>query len=467
MVLSSRSDHTGDVMGSWRTAEGAPFPLGCSWVREDSAYNFAIISTSATAVRIRLFSSTNLSTPVFALNLDPLGNKSENTWHCRISATQLGSARYYSLQADSDPAVTGAGYLFALGTELLDPYARGVFFPPGFRFGDPGGPPMLAVPPDQTAQPFDWGNSDWPLHEADLLIYELHVRGFTNNANSGVPAEHAGKYLGVIDKIPYLKRLGVTAVELMPVFCFDPGSPGWGYMPINVFYPHPSYASAPDKAVTEFRQMVKALHEAGIEVILDVVFNHTAEGNQQGPTFGLKALDNTGYYLTSGSPPTGYQDYSGCGNSLDAASPITRRLILDALRYWVTEMHVDGFRFDLGSVLARKPDGSYDLSDPPIFAELAADPTLADTRFIAEPWDTGGDLVGRSFPGLNWMQWSFLGRSGNAWSTWSNFNQGSRFCPARRLGTVSTVKAAGSRPDRTSAQASGVATPAPGRARGQ
>ena len=392
-------------MASWRTTEGAPSPLGCTWVPQDSAYNFAILSSTATAIRIRLFAA-DPTTPVFTLSLDPLTNKSENTWHARITAAQAAGALYYALQADSDPAITGAGTLVALGTDLLDPYARQIHFPPGFQFGVPGSPPMLATLPSRTPEQFDWGTAPWPTHEADLIIYELHVRGFTNNPNSGVPPAHAGKYLGVIDKIPYLQHLGITAVELMPIFCFDPGSAGWGYMPINVFTPHPAYATDPANAVTEFRQMVKALHEAGIEVILDVVFNHTAEGNQLGPTFGLKALDNPGYYLTAGSPPSAYRDYSGCGNSLDASTPITRRLILDSLRYWVTEMHVDGFRFDLGSVLARNPDGSYDLTDPPIFAELAADPALADTRFIAEPWDTGGDLIGASFPGLTWMQWN-------------------------------------------------------------
>jgi len=395
-------------MDTWRAIEGTPFPLGCTWVPADRAYNFAILSTTATAIRLRLFAEGDLVNPVFALNLDPLTNKSDNTWHCRVSAAAAGKARYYSLQADSDPAVTGAGTLFTLGTELLDPYAREVFFPPNFRLGGPPGQAALSVLPSQNPVTFDWGNAPWPLRGADLLIYELHVRGFTKNPNSGVSSDHAGTYLGVIDKIPYLQQLGITAVELMPVFCFDPLSGGsWGYMPISVFYPHPAYATAPERAVDEFRQMVRALHEAGIEVILDVVFNHTAEGNQQGPAYGLKALDNTGYYLTTGTPPRGYHDYSGCGNSLDASSPITRRLILDALRYWVSEMHVDGFRFDLAAVLARSPDGSFDLTTPPIFAELASDPELADTRFIAEPWDAGGGyLIGRDFPGLNWMQWN-------------------------------------------------------------
>jgi isoamylase len=396
------------IMDTWRAIEGTPFQLGCTWVPADRAYNFAILSTTATAIRLRLFADGDLVNPVFALNLDPLTNKSDNTWHCRVSAAAAGNAQYYSLQADSDPAVTGAGTLFTLGTELLDPYAREVFFPPNFRLGGPPGQAALAVLPSQNPVTFDWGNAPWPLRGADLLIYELHVRGFTKNPNSGVSSDHAGTYLGVIDKIPYLQQLGVTAVELMPVFCFDPVSGGsWGYMPISVFCPHPAYATAPEQAVDEFRQMVRALHEAGIEVILDVVFNHTAEGNQEGPAYSLKALDNTGYYLTTGTPPSGYQDYSGCGNSLDASSPITRRLILDALRYWVSEMHVDGFRFDLAAVLARNPDGSFDLTTPPIFAELATDPELADTRFIAEPWDAGGGyLIGRDFPGLNWMQWN-------------------------------------------------------------
>ena len=395
-------------MDTWRASEGTPFPLGCTWAEADQAYNFAILSTTATAIRLRLFADTDLVNPAFAFDFDPLVNKSGNTWHCRIAAAQAGAARYYSLQAESDPAVTGAGTLFALGTELLDPYARDIFLPQKYRLGGAPGLAPLAVLPARNEEKFDWGDTPWPLHGADLLIYELHVGNFTKNPNAGVAPGHAGTYLGVIDKIPYLQSLGVTAVELMPVFCFDPGGGGvWGYMPIGVFTPHPAYATAPENAVYEFRQMVRALHDAGIEVILDVVFNHTAEGNQQGPTYSFKALDNTGYYLTTGTPPNAYQDFSGCGNSLDASTPITRRLILDSLRYWVTEMRVDGFRFDLASVLARKPDGSFDLAEPPFFAALAADPDLADTRFIAEPWDAGGGyLLGSCFPGLNWMQWN-------------------------------------------------------------
>jgi glycogen operon protein len=329
-----------------------------------------------------------------------------------VSAADAAGASYYSWQADSDPNVTGANTLFKLGTELLDPYARDIFFPDDFKLlgaaGQPPGQSALAVIPSQNPVETDWTGVPWPDHGADLLIYELHVGSFTKNPNSGVAAAHMGKYLGVIDKIPYLQQLGVTAVELMPIFCFDPSTAGWGYMPMSHFFPHPDYATAPENAIDEFKQMVRALHQANIEVILDVVFNHTAEGNALGPTYNLKAIDNTGYYLTTGQPPNDYPNYSGAGNAVNASTPITRRLILESLRYWVTEMHVDGFRFDLASVLARGADGKLDLPTPPVFAELAADPDLAATRFIAEPWDATNSayLLGPSFPGLNWMQWN-------------------------------------------------------------
>jgi glycogen operon protein len=399
-------------MDAWRHVEGTPFPLGCSWVPNDAEYNFAVLSTTATAVRLRLFAAADLVNPSLQRNLDPLTNKSGNTWHCRVSAAEAAGASYYSLQVDSDPNVTGATTLFPLGTELLDPYARELFFPPGFRLGGPAGPApgqsALAVLPPQGAAAANWVGAPWPLNGSDLLIYELHVGHFTNNPNSGVAPDRRGKYLGVVDKIPYLQDLGVTAVELMPVFCFDPSTAGWGYMPMSFFYPHPNYATAPNRAVAEFQQMVRALQAAGIEVILDVVFNHTAEGNQFGPTYSLKAIDNTGYYITQGQPPSIYPNYSGAGNAIDASTPISRRLILESLRYWVTEMHVDGFRFDLAGVLALNANGVVDLNNPPLFAEFAADPELADTRFIAEPWDGDGSvyLLGRSFPGLNWMQWN-------------------------------------------------------------
>jgi len=398
-------------VNTWRAQEGNPNPLGCTWIAEDSAYNFSVFSRTATQISVVLYRADNLEQPVFRIDLDPLTNKTDDVWHCRIKEAEANGAAYYSLQAISQAEVTGAGSLFQNGKELLDPYAHDVFFPNQFNLGSAivsgtnAGKAALAVLPPKTTTIFDWGTAPWPLRGADLVIYEMHVRGFTQNPNSSVPAAHAGTYLGIIDKIPYLQDLGVTAIELMPVFLFEPhGMNYWGYMPINFFCPHPVYATSPAQAKDEFRQMVKALHDAGIEVILDVVFNHTAEGGADGPTIGMKALDISSYYITNGH---GYADYSGTGNTLNVATPAMRRLLLDSLRYWVTEMHVDGFRFDLASVLARRSDGSLDFDLPPIFAEIAADPELADIRMIAEPWDASdGYLLGRDFPGIHWMQWN-------------------------------------------------------------
>ena len=403
-------------MNDWRAQEGSPHPLGPSWCADDQAYNFAVYSRTALTLVLNLYTPNELVHPVFSFALDPMVNKTDDIWHCRVSAAEADGAAYYSLHATSDPAVTGQDTLFHAGKELLDPYAREIFFPPEFALASgcgPGANPgraALGVLPPRLHVPFDWGGVTPPLRGADLVIYEMHVRGFTANPNSGVAPDRRGRYLGVIDKIPYLQSLGVTAVELMPVFTYEPhGENYWGYMPIGFFCPHPTYASSPELAANEFREMVKALHAAGIEVLLDVVFNHTAEEDRTGPTYGMKALDNTSYYLTTGAPPDFYTNLSGTGNTLDAASRPVRRLVLDSLRHWVRDLHVDGFRFDLASVFARNDDGSLNTQDPPIFAEIAADHELEDTRLIAEPWDAGdgsGYLLGRSFPGLNWMQWN-------------------------------------------------------------
>ncbi|MBN1444392.1 MAG: glycogen-debranching protein, partial [Planctomycetes bacterium] len=219
-----------------------------------------------------------------------------------------------------------------------------------------------------------------------------------------------GTYLGLLEKIPHLKELGVTAVELMPVFQFDPQEDNyWGYMPISFFVPHNKYAvsKAPERQVEEFRQMVSGLHEAGMEVILDVVYNHTGEGDLRGPVYNLKGIDNATYYLLSANAAVPYQNLSGTGNSLNCGTEATRQLILDSMRYWVEEMKIDGFRFDLASVLARNSDGSLNTVDPPIFSQIAADPLLRSVRLIAEPWDAGGAYqLGCAFPGRHWAQWN-------------------------------------------------------------
>ena len=208
----------------------------------------------------------------------------------------------------------------------------------------------------------DWGEDRRPRHESDTIIYELHVCGFTNNPNSGVRPERRGTFAGLVEKIPYLTDLGVTAVELMPIFQFDPQEGNyWGYMPLSFFAPHHAYGSRPEDCDQHnaFRAMVKALHDADIEVILDVVYNHTAEGDQTGPVYSYKGIDNSTFYLMSGKPETPYENFSGTGNTLHCSNRYVRKMIVDSLRYWVRDMHVDGFRFDLASVFcARMTDRS-------------------------------------------------------------------------------------------------------------
>ena len=260
------------------------------------------------------------------------------------------------------------------------------------------------------AEAFDWGIDRSPRHESDLVIYEVHVKGFTYGPASEVDEDSRGTFAGIVEKIPYLKDLGVTAVELLPVHQFDPLEDNyWGYMTLNFFAPHHAYC---DRALrcgqpNQFKRMVRALHEADIEVILDVVYNHTAEGDHRGPVYSFKGIDNSSYYMASGDPRAPYLNYSGTGNTIHGANSQVRQLILDSLRYWAKEMHVDGFRFDLASIFARNSDGSLNVDQPGFFGEIASDPELARIRLIAEPWDAGGAYqLGRSFPSLRWRQWN-------------------------------------------------------------
>ena len=240
----------------------------------------------------------------------------------------------------------------------------------------------------------------------------MHVRGFTRHPSSGVGEKTRGTYAGLIEKIPYLQELGITAVELLPVFQFDaqdcpPGKVNyWGYPPVSFFAPHQAYSSRRDPLgpVDEFRDMVKALHRAGIEVILDVVFNHTAEGDHDGPTLSFRGIDNPTYYILEDGGSR-YANYTGCGNTLNANHPVVRRMIVDSLRYWVEEMHVDGFRFDLASILARDSSG-HPLPNPPVLWDIESDPALAGTKLIAEAWDAAGLYQVGSFVGDAWKEWN-------------------------------------------------------------
>ncbi len=404
-------------MSGWASEEGTPLPLGVTRIEAERAYNFALYSKHAERVTLLLYTENDLSNPCFRYQFDHLKNKSGGIWHCRISEAEVGRARYYAYSiAGPGSDEKAAWHRFDPEKILLDPYARSVFFPAAFERvaacrpgSDAGKAPVGLIRPDSSA--CGWGRDPRPHHESDSIIYELHVRGFTNHASSGIDPAKRGTYAGLIEKVPYLKELGITVVELMPVFQFDPGEGDyWGYSPLNVFSPHQAYASNESGKTPreEFCALVKALHEAGIEVVLDVVYNHTCEGNHEGPVYSYKGIDNSIYYLmTDGPEGPHYANASGTGNTLNCAEPNVRKLVLDSLRYWVNAMHVDGFRFDLASIFTRQEDGTINLDDPPIIADIAADPDLAGVRLIAEPWDAGGAYqLGRRFPGVRWSQWN-------------------------------------------------------------
>jgi glycogen operon protein len=400
---------------NWAATEGTPVPLGVTWFPEDQAYNFALYSEHAEGVALLVYGD-DVSTPVCRYVFDHLRNKSGRVWHCRIPKDVISSARYYAYCV-SGPRPTGASkwHTFDPKKLLLDPYATSVFFPATYdraaaaRPGSNAGKAPLGFLCACESE-FDWSGDRRPRHESDTIIYEMHVRAFTRSPTSGVPEAARGTYVGVIEKIPYLKELGITAVELMPVLQNDPqeGSQ-WGYMPLNFFAPEQRYARSGPLCGQhdEFREMVKALHQADIEVILDVVYNHTSESDGSGPTHSFRGIDNATYYLMSRSQPGWYEDFAGTGNTLNCAHRAVRRLILDSLRHWARDMRVDGFRFDLASIFTRNVDGSINFGDPLLAGDVMSDPDLASLRLIAEPWDASGVYqLGRSFPAVTWQQWN-------------------------------------------------------------
>ncbi|MGB0036813.1 MAG: isoamylase [Candidatus Acidiferrales bacterium] len=398
----------------WAQTEGTPLPLGATWIEEEQAFNFAVYAEHAENVTLLLYSADDLANPILTFQFDFLRNKSGRVWHCRLPLNQMRGARYYAYSV-SGQAVSEL-HRFYPEKVLLDPYAKCVFIPPGFDRNRAIGPgpnagkaPLGILTGHDIA--FDWSGDVSRHHESDVIIYELHVRGFTKNPNSGVHPSRAGTYSGLVEKIPYLKDLGITVVELMPVFQRDPQEGDyWGYMPLNFFAPHAQYASSreDDGQYLEFKLMVKALHKAGIGVVLDVVYNHTCEGDHRGPTYSFKGVD-PGYYMPSPDPGNPYADYSGTGNTLNFSQAHVRKIVLDSLRYWKDEMHIDGFRFDLASVFSRNADGTLNWGYAPIFGEIAGDPELGQlwrVALIAEPWDVGGYQLGRGFPGVTWLQWN-------------------------------------------------------------
>jgi len=400
----------------WATTEGLPFPLGATWIPEEGAWNYALYSKHAESVTLLLYTGSDVANPVFVYPFDYLKNKSGRIWHCRIPRSEMKGAVYYAYRIDGPkPAGQFEWHRFDREKVLLDPYAKSVFFPLSFdrmaaaRPGPNDGKAPLGIIAGDSA-PFDWGADRRPRHEATAVIYELHVGGYTRNPNSGVQAHVRGTCAGVVEKIPYLRELGVTVVELMPVFQFDPSDGNyWGYAPVSFFAPHNGYLGGNSTAsrYNEFRAMVKALHAADIEVILDVVYNHTGEGDHRGPIYSYKGIDNSTYYLISNRPDEPYENFAGTGNTLNCANRAVRKMIMDSVRHWADQMHVDGFRFDLASIFTRNADGSVNLDDAPLLSDMASDPDLAGLRLIAEPWDAAGVYqLGRAFPGIMTAQWN-------------------------------------------------------------
>ena len=392
---------------------GQSYPLGANIF--DGGVNFSIFSRNATAVEILLFDDYRDSHPSRVIPLHPHNNRTFYYWHAFIPELAHGQLYGYRVHG---PNVPRSGLRFDGQKLLVDPYARSIAYGDNYdreaakRPGDNTTYAMKSVVVD--GRRYDW-EGDHPLNLPfkGSVIYEMHIGGFTAHPSSGLPDTVRGTYHGVIEKIPYLKSLGITTVELLPVHQFDEqDAPNgltnyWGYSPLNFFAPHRGYCKCTDATapVDQFRDMVKALHKAGIEVILDVVYNHTAEGSTDGPTLSFRGLENRAYYILDPRDRSRYADYSGCGNTLKAYHSVVKRMILDSLHYWVQSMHVDGFRFDLASAMSRDEIGN-PLASPPILWEIESDPVLAGTKIIAEAWDAAGLYQVGSFIGHRWAEWN-------------------------------------------------------------
>jgi glycogen operon protein len=393
--------------------------------------NFAIFSRYASGVRLELFAHPEDAVPARAIDLDPARNRTGDVWHVWIRGVRHGQLYAYRVDGPYQPK---DGHRFNFHRLLLDPFATAISRLPRWDFAsargyNPSSPEqdLVLSKLDNSGsmpkcifvnEPFDWAGDKLPRHPwSKTVIYETHVRGFTIHPESGV--EHPGTYRGLVEKIPYLKTLGVTAVELMPVQEFNELSVTrrnpqtnqalknyWGYDPVVFCAPKASYSSEEGlgQQKTEFKEMVRALHHAAIEVILDVVFNHTAEGNELGPTLCFRGMDNAIFY-TLADDKRHYKDYTGTGNTINANNPDVREQILASLRYWRSEMHIDGFRFDMASILDRDGAGRL-LANAPLLERIAEDPILRDAKIIAEAWDAAGAYQVGGFSGRRWAEWN-------------------------------------------------------------
>ena len=400
------------VVAAFRTGAGDALRPGAR-AREDGT-NFCVFSRRATRVWLNLYADDSAAEPLQTFELDPDENRTYFFWHVFVHGAHPGLR--YTWRTDGPAASAEHGYCFDPRIELLDPWARCIDDSRWNRSQAIGGEPadtsfrgvVMAV------DDYDW-EGDQPINHAlqDSVIYEMHVGGFTRHPSAGV--KHPGTFSAVVEKIPYLKSLGITDVELMPVMAFDeqdvPAGTAamglrnyWGYSPVAFYAPHARFASGSD-ARSEFRDMVKALHRAGIGVILDVVFNHTAEGNHEGPVISQKGFANEVFYHLEPDDQRLYRDYTGCGNSINCNHPLVMQFLVQCVEYWVREMHVDGFRFDLASAMARGEDGEI-MQHAPVLWSIEFSGELVQTKLIAEAWDAaGGDLVG-NFPGFRWSEWN-------------------------------------------------------------
>jgi isoamylase len=422
-------DYVADVSECTGIRRGAPLPLGTH--ERGGGVNFAIFSRNATRVRLELYGHPEDAAPVRVIDLDSASNRTGDVWHVWVEG--IGSGQLYAYRMDG-PYEPGEGHRFNFNRLLLDPFATAISRLPPWDFASARGYDPLAPEQDLTRskldnsrsmpkcifvnESFEWHGDQPPRHPwSKTIIYETHVRGFSIHPNSGV--DHLGTYRGLMEKIPYFKELGVTALELMPVQEFNetsvtrrnqqtnqPLENYWGYDPVVFFAPKASYSSSGGlgQQKLEFKEMVLAFHNAGIEVILDVVFNRTAEGDELGPTLCFRGMDNAIFY-TLADDKRYYQDYTGTGNTVNANHPVVRDHILAALRYWMVEMHVDGFRFDLASVLGRDGSGNL-LANAPLLERIAEDPILRDVKIIAEAWDAAGAYQVGSFSERRWAEWN-------------------------------------------------------------
>ena len=410
---------------------GNPLPIGGAH-EQGVGVNFVLFSRHATGVRLELYQSPDDSSPSRIIDLDPVRHRTGDVWHVWVRGIPAGQLYGYRVEG---PYLPEEGHRFNPHKLLLDPYARALAGMGNWDFLAARGYDSSSSLTDLsfstvdnagttpkcifTDGHFDWEMDSPPKHSASgTVIYETHVRGFTIHPSSGVA--HPGTFAGLTEKIPYLKDLGVTAIELMPVLEFNENESNrknpvtgerlkqyWGYDTVAFFAPKQSYSigGPHGQQIQEFREMVKAFHRAGIEVILDVVLNHSAEGDELGPTISLRGIENSIFYMLQENGRRYYKDFTGVGNTLNANHPVVREFVRNVLRYWVMHMHVDGFRFDLASVLGRDEHGNI-LLNAPLLEGIAEDPILRGVKIIAEAWDAGGAYQVGGFSTNRWTEWN-------------------------------------------------------------